>query len=463
MKSNEIICDFTESGISLDAIQSEYIRLSPDVEAIRAFKNDNNLEAKSDFLNNESLRKPNNQYDNSGLDLVDKNINDLIDLGEATKNSSVNSKLKSIYIDQIDSNLQVYSFYKAMIDYRQANSVEIKNQTAKEFMALNASIYGEPDELTYRSLLYDKFNQINVSKLDSDAQCVYRNLQSEISPIDTHVRAFWPQPQTVDFMQKTVESLYCNLLEAVPQKDMFSIKEVTDVFRDILDNRFGLVDDKDKWQVILDDSHKNITVSNEEKKVFMPTDRSDMKREALVGLIVHEIGTHIMREVIGEESGVGLLSLGASGYLDSEEGIARVFEEAINGKYKKAGVDHYITTGLAYFDLKDFRQIFDVKWQLGALIKASKTETGSITDAIKTAAINTAYKETQRNLRGTDELPRFKDLAYYNGSVKVWQYVESHIDDPQLIDNLLLNGKINLFDHGQAQIAYEAHVGGFSS
>jgi hypothetical protein len=49
---------------------------------------------------------------------------------------------------------------------------------------------------------------------------------------------------------------------------------------------------------------------------------------------------------------------------------------------------------------------------------------------------------TTRIFRGTDELPLFKDLSYYNGSVKVWEYLEQiRGDDLQL--SLLLAGKIS--------------------
>lgn len=53
-----------------------------------------------------------------------------------------------------------------------------------------------------------------------------------------------------------------------------------------------------------------------------------------------------------------------------------------------------------------------------------------------------------------------KDLAYYNGANQVWQYIEEHIDDPDLMDHLFLDGKTVATDPDQSSLAYETHVGG---
>ena len=51
-------------------------------------------------------------------------------------------------------------------------------------------------------------------------------------------------------------------------------------------------------------------------------------------------------------------------------------EHALEGEYQEAGIDHYITAGLAYFDNKDFKGAYDVKWRLKLLesLKPDQTQ-----------------------------------------------------------------------------------------
>lgn len=89
-----------------------------------------------------------------------------------------------------------------------------------------------------------------------------------------------------------------------------------------------------------------------------------------------------------------------------------------------------------------------------------KSKNSEITDEEIAKAKNLAYRNTQRIFRGTDELPWFKDLSYFNGGQKVWKYIEENIDSPTLFDELLLGGKSNLLDKNQQKSIYELKVGG---
>ena len=73
---------------------------------------------------------------------------------------------------------------------------------------------------------------------------------------------------------------------------------------------------------------------------------------------------------------------------------------------------------------------------------------------------DTVINAVQRCFRGTGELPNNKDLAYYNGANHVWRYIEEHIDDPELFDNLFLAGKSIADDIDQERLVYETKVGG---
>lgn len=66
-----------------------------------------------------------------------------------------------------------------------------------------------------------------------------------------------------------------------------------------------------------------------------------------------------------------------------------------------------------------------------------------------------AYDQTMRVMRGTDELPWFKDLAYYNGSNDVWKHLESiRGDDVKFM--FVLMGKANPANIDHERLQYES-------
>lgn len=100
----------------------------------------------------------------------------------------------------------------------------------------------------------------------------------------------------------------------------------------------------------------------------------------------------------------------------------------------------------------DFRDTYEVKWRLAALEKA--TEQSGIEDLDLAKIKNTAYGSTMRIFRGTDELPWFKDLSYYNGSAGVWRHLEEiRGDDVQFM--FVLMGKSNPANIGHRRVMLE--------
>ena len=198
-----------------------------------------------------------------------------------------------------------------------------------------------------------------------------------------------------------------------------------------------------------------ISVNSGTKKISIPKNRKSMTRNEVEGLIVHELGTHYMRGQTGNQYKIPTLKNGLDGYLETEEGIARAMEMAVKGEYAEAGIGHYITAGLAFFDSKNLREVFEINWRLKVLASnKGDLSRGDIENKRKEA-----YKATQRIFRGTDELPWFKDLSYFNGGQKIWQYIEENIGSEEMFDNFFLGGKNNLLDDSQQRQIYELKVG----
>ena len=344
----------------------------------------------------------------------------------------LNKKFEGVYEEFRDDYVNKTRFMQLAKAFKSEQNPDKKAQIKAEYMALNVEIYGEPDEETYRSLLGEKIQHINEKDLVGNAAAIRSELQEMVGDYsgESHER-FIPSQETVDWMQGITESLYGGMLSHVPEQESFEHHEIAAVLREILEEEFG--EAARGWTVVIEKA-QSIKVQPGDKKIIVPEGKT-LDRQTLCSRIVHEIGVHFLRSVMGAQTDLPPFSLGLSKYFDSEEALGAIMEQALASKYKEAGVDHYIAAGLGYFDNKDFRETFEIKWRLSAL---SGLKSGEVLtpEAIEKAK-ELAYNGTMRSRRGTDELPWFKDLSYYN-AVDTWKYIEENRGDDLMFMFLLL-------------------------
>ena len=324
-------------------------------------------------------------------------------------------------------------------------------------MKINFEGYGEPDFETFNSLISDKITKIDALKLDEKGERIrseFYELIKNDEILNQNTERFKPSDEVFHKFGEIIKQLYSKQLELIPEKDSnekYSAKEIFEVFENILKDfeKYGF----SKFNVEWKDSGA-IAVSAKDKKIFIPENRKPVSKKELEGLVVHEIGTHYMRAQMGEAYDNQALRTGLDGYMNTEEGIARAMEMAVKGDYREAGVQHYLTAGFAYFNNMSFREVFEANWRMGILDGKNNFSEENIDKKRQIA-----YRNTQRIFRGTDELPWFKDLSYFNGGQEIWKYIEENIDSPTLIDDFLLGGKNNLFNSDQQRQIYELKVG----
>ncbi len=352
---------------------------------------------------------------------------------------------RAVYEEFIRDNLQKAMLVMAMKTYNEAETPAEKDAARQDFMRLNTELFGEPDRATYTSLLSEKVAAISQKERSPEAEALFQELcerlPSEALNVEAAGQRFRPSEETVAWVHEAITDMYEGLLRHVPDTDeMISAEQLCAIFADIIRDEFEASD----WQAIQKDA-KAISVSATSKTVIVPFSRAPVSVAEARRLVVHELGVHMMTAMIGEASDIPALQYGLAGYDDTQEGIAKVAEQALDGEYVEAGAEHYITTGLAYFDSMDFRQAFEIKWRMKLLedLKAGEVPTEEKIAAIRARVFDGPQIATTRIFRGTDDLPLFKDLSYYNGSGDVWQYLEEiRGDDMQL--NLLLMGKRSL-------------------
>jgi len=116
--------------------------------------------------------------------------------------------------------------------------------------------------------------------------------------------------------------------------------------------------------VAIDTSSKTgISVNQEQKTVKFPESRTLMIRK-LKALIVHEIGTHVVRRIKGERSRLMLLGLGLDRYEQGGEGVATLRKQVIEGKVSDfTDLEGHLAINLAAgLDGKprNFREVFGI-------------------------------------------------------------------------------------------------------
>ena len=434
-----------ENQSSVEDLYSQLTDLSPKI--VTMFNPSNRKEEEERFLSGE-VRNPQFYYEKLNSADFDEAAEKIQEIGNNILNHpSLPPSHRGVYEEFIADYSKKTTLLNYAQQYNNAKSEGEKKAAAEKYRRLNIESYGEPDEDTYRSLLGGKLNAIHSKKLTGKADELRKELFGMVNfktGMDIPER-FRPSDETVEWMHSVAESLYGGMLSHIPnEQEEFYPYELQKIFTDIIEKEFnndlkGYAGAAEGWTVSVEKT-TSVNVKSSEKRIAIPDNGIMRSRKKVENLVVHEIGIHMLRSIAGGETDMLPLRSGLSDYYDTEEGLGAVMEQALSGKFTERGVDHYITAGLAHFDNKDFREAFEIKWRLSLL--GSVDDDGGVSGEQIAKAKKAAFTQTLHSFRGANDLPLFKDLSYYNGSVEVWKYLES-IKGDDLLLSLLLAGKVN--------------------
>ncbi len=186
-------------------------------------------------------------------------------------------------------------------------------------------------------------------------------------------------------------------------------------------SRLGL----DNWRVeVRADMHARMSVSSAHRRVSVRSG-AVFSPAAVERLIVHEIGTHVVRAVNGAQNPLSFLRLGLPGYQATEEGLA---------------VHHEMRAGLlADRDLRRYAlRVMAVQRSLTSGFDAVVRELMEHTTPLDAFEIAMRVKRgfSSPGLPGAD----VKDQVYLRGMMDVGEHLERYPDDWKM----LLVGKIGL-------------------
>lgn len=207
----------------------------------------------------------------------------------------------------------------------------------------------------------------------------------------------------------------------------------------------------EQWVVYMHDS-AHLSVNPAEKKIHVGQHRAPIPATQIKGLFAHEVLIHAQRALNGGTIAKDLAT-GLPDYLVAEEGLGVLAEAAINGAIPDKVKDRYIDIALALGrklrSPMSREEMYDICFRRAIVrnVLEDKEVEISVVEKMTWEHVNRIYRGTL----GNKYVGVFtKDIAYYQGFIKIVKYLERARKKGDLHDRIeyCLQGK---FDPTQKQ------------
>lgn len=197
------------------------------------------------------------------------------------------------------------------------------------------------------------------------------------------------------------------------------------------------------WVVKIDypGARTSFGVNQTTKVISIPHDsdlslrKKVLTKVSLQGLLMHEIGVHVVRRENGDASPLALLGIGLDNYLRAEEGIATLAEQLIAGTERYSGEVGYFSIGAAMGVVGkplSFAELYDVLnayYILSIADRQLETEGYYEPEELRMMATDNAWNRTLRVYRGTTGQTAgavyTRDIIYLEGNRSIWKLLDT--------------------------------------
>ena len=407
----------------------------------------NENEAKAEFMASSRLVRPRYIYQSiSALNLKQKQTTIRETLSLLSKDKNLTDKQAEDLRIRLGQYYYECELILAARAFNRSSSKTERELQEKRFQRANEAIYGKFHADTFWSLLRERLAMIPMGHLSQEEQMQYAEMMRMIGVIGRNrKKRFAPQPKTVKAFGKRVQELFASILRHIPDdKEVFTPEDAAKITNEIIEQEIGIWDAASKrgtkYRAVVDKTRSMAAVNNGQQRILYPGKRSagNYSRIELEKIIVHEFGVHVMRALPAEHQDLRAFYDNSSYSRLTEEGLAKVCEQALDGKYDDIGIIRYITIGLVTVCKKTFRETYEILWRMEKLLNGrSQTE---------------CFDFVQRATRGTGVLPINADLSYYRGVNLVWKYIEEHLDDVGLMQVMFLSGKTDFLNQDRKRL-----------
>lgn len=195
-------------------------------------------------------------------------------------------------------------------------------------------------------------------------------------------------------------------------------------------------DDRDwsEWTVV-DTEGTSLSVDATNRKIKIASRRETATAQDARGLIAHELLVHALRGKNGYKTGDKKLATGLAGYLDAEEGLGILAEEAVNGELPEKAYDRYVDIALALGSIDGVQRTRKEVFQISLarqLVRAQVKGTFNEDDALSLERrvwghVDRIYRGGRGDNLGSKQAIFTKDIAYYVGYKQMAEFISGQI------------------------------------
>ncbi len=406
-----------------DGLPEVYIKLGPNAERLEVLRNE--------FINS-------NYSNNPDLSPRDLDVQQYIEANIALTN------LRNLIADKESNDVVVNSYVKRIDELIAHHNILIAavSRNTESFRALNHLIYGKPnDEIFAASCNW--IRQLAQNGLSSKSERTLNAAEGVLGVIPElggKAELIIPNNATFESVRRLhlENNGYLDQLLAgteIPEgvNQLAGEPILKQVLRN-LDSNYSIRDADVFWGV-----------SHASKSIYRPA-QYELSKLQFTGIILHELGSHLLEYVNGSRQPLKLLATGLDRCDHINEGRAFLREQIV---YENPGIalnepswEHIITLHLAislscglYDHEYTFSEVYEVIYKVGLLMQSIRNPNVSVADS----AHEQAWITTTRVLKGIPGETYMKDIVYLEGNVRCWQIAA---EKPERI----LTGDLGKFD-----------------
>jgi hypothetical protein len=419
-----------------------------------------------------TIRNPEVSYPKANLGRLLEDEQKLLALKSEILESETDPDIRQVYVWKINEAIALARMLQSTAELGELDNKawrteedrdRQKNKLMRRFTRYSKFVFGKPstETLAYAKAKYiDLAHQFESHEDQAISEAAQRTMErlDAISAQDSTISPL--EPEVFSLLQTDTIERQGQLIDFESYEGRKGVKVTAPIFEAALEE---LGADAKDWRVIHDDPSKIvITVKQGAKKIYIPP-KFALSEQRVKELIIHEVGTHVVRGINGQKTQLKLLSIGLDRYEAGEEGLAMAREQTVKDfgdETDYLGMDRHLAVALALgADGKDndFRSIYEAMYDIALL---NEVKAGKSPEKAAALAQKNAWIRTLRTLRGTDfRTPGAcftKDISYAEGSVSTWYAIGQA---PELI-KIMLTGKFDLAN--PRHVAIVMRFGGFS-
>lgn len=371
------------------------------------------------------------------------------------KYTSTNAQRSSEVWDSEPGSLEELSKAKQLASeyfLRTADKVVNSNSSnrdlwADRFTLATTELYGEPDVQEATRLITIEYNTLlGLKGNPAISQEHVSFLLDRYRPIINEIDAEAPESiqaqeelekAAIQEYGKAIIDKYKPLFDLVDEADKseFNVTNLHELFTNALN---WLIENDDpewkKWEVVESDG-TSLSVSASSRQIKIATGREPASLIDTKGLIAHELLVHALRGKNGYKTGDKKLATGLAGYLDTEEGLGTLSEEAVSGELPNKVYDRYLDIALALGTVdgiqrtrKELFQISFARQLVQEQVNGTFNKIGDSTLERKVwRHIDRIYRGGPGDDLGSKQVIFTKDIAYYIGYKQMAEYITNQL------------------------------------